>query len=52
MEIEKKLKKIPKAFPNSKVASLLSLEIGGIYRWRRTGENICLTLLLLLNYNK
>ncbi len=39
MEVEKEVKKrFQKAFPNSKVASLLSLEIGGIYRWRRGGE--------------
>lgn len=38
-EIEKEVKKRhQKAFPNSKMASLLSLEIGGIYRWRRNGE--------------
>jgi glutamate synthase (ferredoxin) len=39
MEIEKEVKKRhQKAFPNAKVASLLPLEIGGIYRWRRNGE--------------
>ena len=39
MEIEKEIKKRYKnAFPNSKIANLLPLEIGGIYRWRRTGE--------------
>jgi glutamate synthase (ferredoxin) len=39
MEVEKEIKKrYQKAFPNSKVASLLPLEIGGIYRWRRNGE--------------
>ncbi|WP_264520787.1 glutamate synthase large subunit [Flavobacterium sp. N1994] len=39
MEIEKEIKKrYQKAFPNSKIANLLPLEIGGIYRWRRTGE--------------
>jgi glutamate synthase (NADPH) large chain len=39
MEIEKEIKKrYQKAFPNSKVAALLPLEIGGIYRWRRSGE--------------
>lgn len=39
MEVEKEVKKrYQKAFPNSKVASLLPLEIGGIYRWRRNGE--------------
>jgi glutamate synthase (ferredoxin) len=39
IEVEKEVKKrYQKAFPNSTVASLLSLEIGGIYRWRRTGE--------------
>jgi glutamate synthase (ferredoxin) len=52
MEVEKKLKKDIKSISKLKVASLLSLEIGGIYRWRRTAKNICLTLLLLLNYNK
>jgi glutamate synthase (ferredoxin) len=36
--LKRSKEKISKAFPNSKVASLLSLEIGGIYRWRRTGE--------------
>lgn len=39
MEVEKEIKKrYQKAFPKSKVASLLPLEIGGIYRWRRNGE--------------
>jgi glutamate synthase (ferredoxin) len=39
IEVEKEIKKrYQKAFPNSKIASLLPLEIGGIYRWRRTGE--------------
>ncbi len=39
IEVEKEVKKrYQKAFPNSKVASLLPLEIGGIYRWRRNGE--------------
>ena len=39
MEVEKEIKKrYQKAFPNSKVANLLPLEIGGIYRWRRSGE--------------
>lgn len=39
MEVEKEIKKrYQKAFPNSKVASLLPLSIGGIYRWRRNGE--------------
>jgi glutamate synthase (NADPH/NADH) large chain len=39
MEVEKEItKRYQKAFPNSKVASLLPLEIGGIYRWRRNGE--------------
>jgi glutamate synthase (ferredoxin) len=39
MEVEKEVKKrFQKAFPNSKVANLLPLEIGGIYRWRRNGE--------------
>jgi glutamate synthase (NADPH/NADH) large chain len=39
MEVEKEIRKrYQKAFPNSKVASLLPLEIGGIYRWRRNGE--------------
>jgi glutamate synthase (NADPH/NADH) large chain len=39
MEIEKEIKKrYQNAFPNSKIASLLPLEIGGIYRWRRNGE--------------
>jgi glutamate synthase (ferredoxin) len=39
IEVEKEIKeRYQKAFPNSSVASLLSLEIGGIYRWRRTGE--------------
>ena len=39
IEVEKEIKKrYQKAFPNSKVASLLPLEIGGLYRWRRSGE--------------
>ena len=39
IEVEKEVKKrYQKAFPNSKVASLLPLEIGGLYRWRRSGE--------------
>ena len=39
MEIEKEVKKrYQKAFPNSEISNLLPLEIGGIYRWRRTGE--------------
>ncbi|MFT7336280.1 MAG: glutamate synthase (NADPH/NADH) large chain [Porticoccaceae bacterium] len=39
IEVEKEIKKrYQKAFPNSNIASLLPLEIGGIYRWRRTGE--------------
>lgn len=39
MEVEKEIKKrYQNAFPNSKVSSLLPLEIGGIYRWRRNGE--------------
>jgi glutamate synthase (ferredoxin) len=39
MEIEKEVKKrYQNAFPNSKIANLLPLEIGGIYRWRRNGE--------------
>ncbi|MEZ7513660.1 glutamate synthase large subunit [Flavobacterium frigidarium] len=39
MEIEKEIKlRYQKAFPNSKIAGLLPLEIGGIYRWRRNGE--------------
>ena len=39
MEIEKEIKKrYQNAFPNSKIANLLPLEIGGIYRWRRNGE--------------
>ncbi len=39
MEVEKEIKKrYQKAFPNSEIANLLPLEIGGIYRWRRTGE--------------
>ena len=39
MEIEKEVKiRYQKAFPNSEVANLLPLEIGGIYRWRRNGE--------------
>jgi glutamate synthase (NADPH) large chain len=39
IEIEKEIKKrYQKAFPNSKIANLLPLEIGGIYRWRRNGE--------------
>lgn len=39
MEIEKEIKKrYQKAFPNSQIANLLPLEIGGIYRWRRNGE--------------
>ena len=39
MEVEKEVKKrYQKAFPNSKIANLLPLEIGGIYRWRRNGE--------------
>jgi glutamate synthase (NADPH/NADH) large chain len=39
MEVEKEIKKrYQNAFPNSEVASLLPLEIGGIYRWRRNGE--------------
>ena len=39
MEVEKEIKKRhQKAFPNSKIANLLPLEIGGIYRWRRSGE--------------
>ena len=39
MEIEKEIKKRHQnAFPNSKIANLLPLEIGGIYRWRRNGE--------------
>ncbi|CAM4066372.1 glutamate synthase large subunit [Flavobacterium branchiophilum] len=39
IELEKEVKKrYQKAFPNSKIANLLPLEIGGIYRWRRNGE--------------
>ena len=39
MEVEKEVKKrYQKAFPNSEISNLLPLEIGGIYRWRRTGE--------------
>ncbi|WP_310556163.1 glutamate synthase large subunit [Flavobacterium sp.] len=39
MEIEKEIKKRYKnAFPNSKIANLLPLEVGGIYKWRRNGE--------------
>ncbi len=39
MEIEKEIKKrYQNTFPNSKIANLLPLEIGGIYRWRRNGE--------------
>ena len=39
MEVEKEVKiRYQKAFPNSKIANLLPLEIGGIYRWRRNGE--------------
>lgn len=39
IEIEKEIKKrYQNAFPNSKIANLLPLEIGGIYRWRRNGE--------------
>jgi glutamate synthase (ferredoxin) len=39
MQVEKEIKKrYQKAFPNSEIANLLPLEIGGIYRWRRTGE--------------
>jgi glutamate synthase (ferredoxin) len=39
MEIEKEVKKrYQNAFPKSKIANLLPLEIGGIYRWRRSGE--------------
>ena len=39
MEIEKEVKKrYQNAFPNSSIANLLPLEIGGIYRWRRNGE--------------
>lgn len=39
IEIEKEVKKrYENAFPNSKISSLLPLEIGGIYRWRRNGE--------------
>ncbi|MDR6967099.1 glutamate synthase (ferredoxin) [Flavobacterium arsenatis] len=39
IEIEKEIRKrYIKAFPKSKVAELLPLDIGGIYKWRRTGE--------------
>uniref|UniRef100_UPI00286AD96D glutamate synthase large subunit n=1 Tax=Flavobacterium sp. TaxID=239 RepID=UPI00286AD96D len=39
MEVEKEVKeRYKKAFPNSEISNLLPLEIGGIYRWRRTGE--------------
>lgn len=39
IEIEKEIKKrYIKAFPKSKIADLLPLEIGGIYKWRRNGE--------------
>ena len=39
MEIEKEVKKrYQNAFPKSEIANLLPLEIGGIYRWRRSGE--------------
>ncbi len=39
MEVEKEIKKrYQKAFPKSEISNLLPLEIGGIYRWRRTGE--------------
>ena len=39
IEVEKEVKKrYQKAFPNSEISNLLPLEIGGIYRWRRTGE--------------
>ncbi|MGQ7946912.1 glutamate synthase large subunit [Flavobacterium sp. WC2509] len=39
MEIEREVKKRHvNAFPKSKIANLLPLEIGGIYRWRRNGE--------------
>ena len=38
-EIEHEVKKrYQNAFPKSEIANLLPLEIGGIYRWRRTGE--------------
>jgi glutamate synthase (ferredoxin) len=39
MEIEKEVKKrYQNAFPKAEIANLLPLEIGGIYRWRRSGE--------------
>lgn len=39
MEIEKEVKKrYQNAFPKSEIVNLLPLEIGGIYRWRRSGE--------------
>ena len=39
MEVEKEVnKRFRSAFPKSKIANLLPLEIGGIYRWRRSGE--------------
>jgi hypothetical protein len=48
-EIEKRSKeKISKAFPNSKVASLLSLEIEEFIGGEEQVRNICSILLLLL----
>ena len=39
VEIEKEIKKrFQVAFPKTKIANLLPLEIGGVYRWRRNGE--------------
>jgi glutamate synthase (NADPH) large chain len=39
MEVEKEVRKrYQNAFPTTEIESLLPLDIGGVYRWRRTGE--------------
>jgi glutamate synthase (NADPH) large chain len=39
MEVESEVRKrYQNAFPNTEIESLLPLDIGGVYRWRRTGE--------------
>ncbi|WP_395064537.1 glutamate synthase large subunit [Flavobacterium sp.] len=39
IEVEKEIKKrYLKAFPNTEISETLSLDIGGVYRWRRNGE--------------
>jgi glutamate synthase (NADPH) large chain len=39
IEVEKEIRKrYQNAFPNTKIANFLPLDIGGVYRWRRNGE--------------